>query len=222
MSLAFLLLGETNVAFFENARNADIRADGYTTPERPRAGALGALDDAAEVFRETFLREEPEAVFTADVAIQINPRLSSTVTRHPVENGADVTDHIHLEPEVLSIEGLQTDTPSGIEALLIVPGLLDRFASVPRSIEAWDTLRGLRDNKRILDVLTSLEVFTDMAITSISAPMTAQVGRALRFSLTLEKVRFVSTATVSTSTLRPDGTPDTVERGETETLAAGS
>ncbi len=38
---------------------------------------------------------------------------TSTVTEHPVESGANITDHIRPDPVQLSITGIVSDTPIG-------------------------------------------------------------------------------------------------------------
>lgn len=46
-----------------------------------------------------------------DVTLREAPDLSAEVTEHPVEQGADVTDHVRLKPLVLVIEGYVTNQP---------------------------------------------------------------------------------------------------------------
>jgi len=209
MSLAFLLLGETNVAFYNRDSGVEL----------PPAGALGGILDVVEFFAQpagySVIGSE-QALFTLDVSIRENHQRRSQVTRHPVEDGSEVSDHIHLQPKSVTIEGIQTDTPSGLGALLIVPGMLDRFASTPRSVEAWQYLDKLQSEKTILDVLTGLCVYRNMVITNLNAPRSAQTGRALQFSITLEEIIIVGSATVGGTDTIPDGMSDATELGNVE------
>lgn len=51
----------------------------------------------------------------------------SELTQHPVENGADIGDHIILKPRRLTIEGVISDAPLGVSAQL--QGLATTVAS---------------------------------------------------------------------------------------------
>jgi hypothetical protein len=46
-----------------------------------------------------------------DCSISEQHSSQAEVSRHPVEDGADVTDHVRLQPDSLSIEGLVTNQP---------------------------------------------------------------------------------------------------------------
>lgn len=46
-----------------------------------------------------------------DVSIREQHNKSAEVTRHPVEEGADITDHVRLQPDQIQIEGIVTNQP---------------------------------------------------------------------------------------------------------------
>lgn len=46
-----------------------------------------------------------------DLVKSISPEFTSTVTKHPVEKGADVTDHVHQELDRVSLSVYVTNTP---------------------------------------------------------------------------------------------------------------
>lgn len=48
-----------------------------------------------------------------DASVNEVHSLPATVTEHPVEQGADVTDHVRLQPLSLTIQGLITNNPIG-------------------------------------------------------------------------------------------------------------
>lgn len=60
-------------------------------------------------------RRVPEHVWIdeiwPDVSVRESHGLSADVTEHPVEEGADITDHIRAKPRTFSIEGLISNTP---------------------------------------------------------------------------------------------------------------
>jgi hypothetical protein len=49
--------------------------------------------------------------FQLDVATSLDHNDSASIADHPVEQGADITDHARDDPELLSIEGMITNTP---------------------------------------------------------------------------------------------------------------
>lgn len=51
------------------------------------------------------------AAIYVDALINESPNTSAQVTRDPVEGGVSISDHVILDPEDLTIEGLITNTP---------------------------------------------------------------------------------------------------------------
>lgn len=199
MSFAFLLLGKTTVAFY------DATAATRVSTETPSGGALGALENVGDALGITTPEVEP--IFALDVSLNENHSLQSDITDHPVETGSDITDNIRNRPRVLTIQGMVTDTPSGILALAIVPGLVDRFATVPRSIEIFQEIERNWVNKKIFDVVTGLKVYQNMAVQSVTIPRSAQFARGLEFNIQLKQIEFVTSLTVAAGSL-DGGDPD--------------
>src|SRR5713101_5273233 len=50
-------------------------------------------------------------VITIDATLQEVHKADAEVTEHPVELGADITDHVRPKPVELRIEGIISDTP---------------------------------------------------------------------------------------------------------------
>lgn len=46
-----------------------------------------------------------------DVTTSEEPTDTVSITEHPVEEGADITDHVRKEPELITVEGYITNTP---------------------------------------------------------------------------------------------------------------
>ncbi len=206
MTIPVIFLGKTNVAFFPVF--ADEPRIGNT---RPPAGFLGGLESIGEAFG---VNSEPTPALTIDVSIREIHSLRANITRFPVEEGASITDHIINQPRTLTIDGLISDTPSDLYTL-VTPGLVSGFASTPPSLEAFDTMKSWWGNKQILDVQTGLDVYKNMIINNFSFPKDANTGRALRFTISLEEIRRVSSV-VSQSPAVLDGA------GATETLGSTS
>ncbi len=242
MALLTLFQGKTNVAFYTSGDAPD--------GEAPVAGALGAvggglgsitaaaaggaigggtgaalgavIGGAAGEALVDVIDDNPDPILTVDVSMQENHSLQTEIVSHEIEDGSEITDHARNVPRVLTISGLITDTPSGLGALSVVGGLTNEFASVPLSTKAFQTLEQIRDEKTILDVVTSLKIYRSMMIEDVRIPRNAMVGRSLQFTIRLREVRFVSSATAGTTTgAGIDGASGTIDLGD-QALAAAS
>lgn len=116
------------------------------------------------------------------------------VTDHPVEQGANIADHARAKPEVITIEGMVTNSP------LIDGSLIDTAAAVTRAGAALDKLRKLKDTGTLVTVFTSIRQYENMVITSLEVPRDVKTGNVLRFTATLKQVRVVQNKTVAIKT----------------------
>lgn len=135
-----------------------------------------------------------------DAAVREEHVATARVTESPVESGAKISDHVHLEPETLNIDGVITDSPvylhpnsaSEDDGLLTVP----LASSGSRAIDAFEALRRLLANRQPITVVTGLHVYSNMVLTSVNVPREPESGLALRFSCELRQVVIVASQTV--------------------------
>ena len=107
-------------------------------------------------------------------------RLSKTT--YPLEStGLPLTDHAVVEPRTLKLEGWVSD-------LLAPQG--DDWPGAIRGREAWQRIKALMESREPVRVVTALEMYDSMLITSAKAPVDRTTGRALRFEMELEEVLF--------------------------------
>ena len=123
-----------------------------------------------------------------DVVSQETLTLTATPTRSLVESGADVTDHVALEPEKLGIEAIVSNTPLGW-------GKLGSKFSNPAK-QAREYLEAVYQARQPFDFVGGLKVYRNMVITSLTFPRTAKTGMALEFSCTMESIRVVASKLV--------------------------
>lgn len=121
-------------------------------------------------------------VVELDVTISENHTFNSRATNFPVETGGDVTDHIINDPDVLTLEGLVSDTPLNI------------FSFFNRSIDAFNRLVDLHERREPVTVVTGLKVYQNMVMTVLDVPRTIETGQSLTFNITLQNIRFDATA----------------------------
>ena len=113
-----------------------------------------------------------------DTVITEDHRFNSRVTYYPVETGTIISDHIINQPDVVVLQGLVSDTPLNILALF------------NRSIQAFNQLVQIHEQRQVVTVVTGLKVYPSMAITSMSVPRTIRTGQSLTFTIELQRVVF--------------------------------
>lgn len=120
-----------------------------------------------------------------DVAPSETHNRAWKVTDNPVERGAPVSDHIDADPATLTIEGVVTNSPIGLDAEGARPGRAERW---------WNDMLALLDQLTTVTVVTGLDVYRNMAVTSLSTTRTAM--DELRVSMSLKKIRLVESRSI--------------------------
>lgn len=123
-------------------------------------------------------------LITFDTMVSEEHKFTSRVTYYPVESGTIVSDHIINQPDQVILSGLITDTPLNI------------FAFSNRSVSAFNTLLQLHERRAVVDIVTGIKVYRNMAITSIDVPRTIKTGQTLTFNIILQKIVFDNTIQV--------------------------
>lgn len=124
-----------------------------------------------------------------DATLRETSTRSKTVTSYPVEEGADISDHVKDEPHELRIDGIITNTPASLEETLV--------SSPTRAEDAYEKLLQLVERKRPVLVATSKRKYEDMVLTGVSRIRSASVGDAVQVSITARQIRTVQSQTVA-------------------------
>ncbi len=120
---------------------------------------------------------------------------AAEVTQHPVEEGADIADHTRPQPTEISLECVVSNTPLGASETRTVEQNRVQFTSTApefdpkRTTDAYRALIDFRDTGTLLTVVTPLDTFEDLVITSVAIPVQSPDG--LRFTVALRKIRIV-------------------------------
>lgn len=115
-------------------------------------------------------------VIELDVSISEDHKYTSKVTSFPIENGTNVSDHIINLPEIVTIEGIVSDTPLNI------------FSLGNRSIDAFNSLVQIHRDKKIVTLVTGIKVYQNMVMTVLNVPRSLETGQSLTFNLEFQKV----------------------------------
>jgi hypothetical protein len=122
------------------------------------------------------------------------------VTDHPVEEGADISDHARVKPETVSIEAVISNTPLNSaqqkrvqsaqgDVTAETVGVDSPAGAVGFAEVGYVRLKQLKDARQLVKVITGLRVYDNMMLTSLSIPRNAGVGDALRFTAQFKQVR---------------------------------
>lgn len=130
---------------------------------------------------------------------------SVTITKNPVEAGADITDHAIVQPDILIIQGAVTDSPLGTASLgQLVDSITSLFgtstsSNATRSQQAYEAFVTLKNNAEPLDVTTRLKTYSNMLITSLSTSQDKDTSQIAILDIILEEVIITESTSLSLS-----------------------
>jgi len=154
----------------------------------------------------------PETIYVAtniagyffDAFLQMDHESSLTITSHPVETGASISDHAFVNPAQLTMQIGMSDAAHALS--------VDQFAQGPsRSVNAFQILQELQRQRIPLQVATRLKIYKNMLIETISAPDDYKTLYGLRATVAMKEVLVATVRTVKISA-RPQVT-DNADRG---------
>jgi hypothetical protein len=120
----------------------------------------------------------------ADVTVKEAGVDKLTITKHPVEYGASITDHAFVEPAELTLSIGFSDS-----------GNYDGYVS-----DAYQALLALQATRQPFTVYTGKRVYQNMLISNIAQTTDQETEYTLNIVVSLQVILFVS---LSTSTLPP-------------------
>jgi len=112
--------------------------------------------------------------------------LSISKTEFPIETGGAQTDNAVKNPDRLVLEGWVSNLLINNDALVDLP-------APGRPIEAWGRIRALAEDREPISVVTTLQTYDNMLITSVTARKNKDTGDALIFKITFEEALIAET-----------------------------
>lgn len=132
---------------------------------------------------------------TVDATLSQEHTSAADVTDHPVEDGADVSDHVRVRAPRVRLTGVVSNTPL----------VASNFTGDDRAGATWQDLLGLQHTGALIDVVTSLDTYDNMVIEELSATRDAQRGDSLHFTAVLKRITKAVTQVVAAPA--PDAPP---------------
>lgn len=144
---------------------------------------------------------------TAQVTVHEMMRDDTTITEHPVENGANISDHMYSRPSEIEME-VGWDGTQGNPA--------DNYATILR----------LKELRLPFDIITPKRYYQNMVLAGIAVPNDFRIEYSLRALLRFRQINLVSTQSTVVAPQQgaqadPAATSKSVDQG-TQSLKPGS
>jgi hypothetical protein len=123
----------------------------------------------------------PVGAIQLDASLQEGHTAENEITAFPVEKGIDTTDHVRRMPDSLTIRGLVTDHPITFGG----------GGTQKRSIEAYQEVKRMLNDAKLVTVVTTLEQYENMVVRSMNVPRNSGRGNAVELNLSLRQLKTV-------------------------------
>lgn len=146
--------------------------------------------------------------YVFDAYFNISHESNLTITEHPIQSGANISDHAYMEPNVVTFEIGMSDVMEDLSL-----NSVNKFSSgdsSSRSVNAYKILRKLQEERLPIEAITRLGTYKNMLIETISAPDDNKTTYGLRATVTLKEIFVVNVTTVKISE-RPQKSESTNE-----------
>lgn len=143
-----------------------------------------------------FIRTKREfAGVSLDAVLSEDYSSPITLTKNPVEFGANITDHAIIQPKKYTLTGVVSNTPLSIAGAVgqIVDNVSGLFGdssgtNLSRSQSAYETLQTIKNAREPIEVQTGLGILQNMVILDIQVNQTKTTSKAVFFSAPMEEV----------------------------------
>lgn len=149
-----------------------------------------------------------------DALIDEQKNLNATIPVYPVESGFPVSDTIILEPLSLQMTLFVTNTP--------VTWLQRHGSSADRVNKICEQIENLWLDKKLVKIVTSEAIYTNMGLTSLSIKKSKEVGYAREITLQAQKVTITKQKTVTIPEYLLKSGESGAEAGNASTSNTGS
>lgn len=143
----------------------------------------------------------PSKQYVFDAVLVANHISELEPTRHPLQTGANISDHAILRQPLVTLEIGMSDAMAEFTV-----GMWSTTAS--KSISAWQVLKQLQADRTLITLSTRQQTYQNMLIRSISSPETAETFAGMRATVTFEQMLIVDAVSI-TLTSRPQATDQT-------------
>jgi hypothetical protein len=203
--LALTTMPLMNFSAFAIPGNAPSLFDNQSNGYRPPQWSGGPSADSPQL---VYIPTNMNGLFF-DAVLRVHHTTSLRKTEHPVQTGADITDHSYVLPDKITLEIGMSDSMD-----TLIPGQYE--GGVTKSISAYQTFVNLQKQRIPFTLVTRLNMYDTMLITSIDADDDFRTSNALKCIITLEHI-FLAQVQTTTSSSRAQ-TTDSTNKGTEQSL----
>lgn len=131
------------------------------------------------------------------------------ITRHPVEKGASIVDHIQPQPRRCVISGAVSDISLN---LFEFASAVNPF-SESKVVSLINFLGDLYKGQKLVTLATRYQTYTNMAVTNIAWERSARTGERVPYQITFEEVRLAASLVVPNISPAKDATGAAKSKG---------
>ena len=114
------------------------------------------------------------------VLVSESHSMTSNATKLSLESGAQVTDHVIVNPDEVSVVFAMTNVGSGADT----------------ARDVFETFKRMRDDRELVELITEHHVYEDMVVVGVSPLHQAPYKGALNFTVNLQQINFVQLESV--------------------------
>lgn len=129
-----------------------------------------------------------------DCFITESATATAEVTKNPVEKGADITDHIIINPMTFQIEGLVSNISSGLKET--IESLSSANPLTSKAKTAWEDLLELHASREKFTLVQGLMSYPDVVLVQLDTTRDKDTVNALRFNASLQQLIIAGTSTL--------------------------
>jgi hypothetical protein len=131
-----------------------------------------------------------------DIVISEGATATTRVTENPVEYGANMNDHIIVDPMTFTVSGVVSNISSrSVDIPETVKTVFSQATSKAR--EAWEALLKLQVDRTPFTLVQGLKEYLNVVIISLTESQDKDTANGLFFTATLKEIVFVGTEVVT-------------------------
>lgn len=147
----------------------------------------------------TAILPQNQTYYAFDAVMELNHEQEAEPTKHPVQSGSNISDHVYIIPARLTLDIGMSDVIDSYEQPDTWSG------STSKSISAYQTMIALQQSRIPLSLTTRLRTYSNMIIRSINPRDTVKTYTGLRMTVVFEQIIVASITVVAVSS-RPQDT----------------
>lgn len=132
-----------------------------------------------------------------DLVTEQSHESTVTATSHPIEYGANITDHIYANANVVTVSGIISDLEIGNFADVGLIGFAGKVKGLAtgdestKSSQSWKRLKEIQRSGQLIKLVTELQDYENMAIISMSTKQDKDSNTEVRFTMNLREIFIV-------------------------------